>query len=314
MSKSPSLRLIAFLSLIGLPFRSPAQNAPVEPQPKTGTFAQRFKESHPLGSFAEITKRLRLERGFIQKHDPGAVHKIGDESFFVHVPKNYSSKGGFGLLVWISPSPQGNCGADWPAALEKHRLIHIGANKSGNNRFIWHRIALALDAVRNMTERYKIDPDRIYVVGHSGGGRLASTLAMLWPDVIRGGVYCCGVNHFRKIKKPGQKFYWPAKFQKPSGKNLGLAKRSSRHVILNGEKDFNLVHSRAVYRDLKQKHGFKRITMLEMKGRGHAAPDNNWLSKSIEALDAPLFAERKKAARRKKEKADRANRRQHPVR
>ena len=86
MSKSPPLRLIAFLSRIGLPFRSPAQGAPVKPQPNTGTFTQRFKESHPLGSFAEITKRLRLERGFIQKHDPGAVHKIGDESFFVHVP------------------------------------------------------------------------------------------------------------------------------------------------------------------------------------------------------------------------------------
>jgi hypothetical protein len=288
-------RTLTLLCVLGSPFTTGAQKVTVEATPKTGTFVERFPAKHPLGSFDTITKRLRMKRGLIHKFDPKAGYKIADESFFVHVPKNYARGKGFGLLVWISPSDAGNCGADWPATLEKHKLVHVGAHKSGNNRLIWYRIALALDAVHNMARRYDVDPDRIYVAGHSGGGRLASTLAMFWPDVVTGGIYCCGVNHFRKIKKPGQKFFWPAKFVKPTGKRLGLAQRSSRHVFLNGEKDFNLVHSRAVYLDLKRNHRFQHLTFLEMTGRGHNAPDQAWLSKAITALDAPLLAKRKKA-------------------
>ena len=38
-----------------------------------------------------------------------------------------------------------------------------GAHNVGNDRFVWYRIALALDAVHNMLERYRLDQDRIYV-------------------------------------------------------------------------------------------------------------------------------------------------------
>ena len=295
------LSAVVFFVAAGLAAQGPTQS-PTQKQDgmvRTGTFPLRTKESHPAAKLGKIAKRMGWTRKTMLRHDPKLGYKVAAESFFVHVPKNYVDDGSFGVFVWISPGPSGNAGQDWPQALARARCIHIGPNNAGNKRFSWYRLALALDAVHAIRSRYRVDSERIYIAGHSGGGRLAATASLHWPDVFHGGLYSGGVNHFERVRKPGrEKLYWPAKIPKPKGRFLRWARDRSRHVFLNGETDFNRVHSGLVYKAWKRRHRFKNLTLLAMPKKGHSHPDGPWLSRCIGELDASLLTKRKKQAQR----------------
>src|SRR5207247_7667536 len=65
-------------------------------------------------------------------------------------------------------------------------IIYISADNTGNGRDMIPRIGLPLDAVHNMTQRYHIDPDRIYISGFSGGAMACAVLYRAYPEVFSG--------------------------------------------------------------------------------------------------------------------------------
>ena len=100
-------------------------------------------------------------------------------------------------------------------------------------------MALALDAVHNIKRTYNIDPNRIYVSGISGGGRVASMLAMHYPDVFSDGIFVVGAEYWEAIEvtgKPGQ--LWKP-MSRPQSKYLAMAKERGRYVLLTGDNDSN---------------------------------------------------------------------------
>jgi pimeloyl-ACP methyl ester carboxylesterase len=211
----------------------------------------------------------------------------------VVVPAGDPPPGGWGLLVWISPGPFG--GARRPetlAVLAKHHLIWVGANGSGNDRNRWDRWGLALDAAFHLQKLYTIDPARVYVAGYSGGGRAASALTMLYPDVFRAGLMVMGVDWYRDLAVPDRPgTHWPAPFSKPPRDLLELARTRSRFVLLEGERDFNRAQTRVIRRELEN-DGFRGVTYLEVPAMSHYDPvPADWLDKAYTALDgAPLPA------------------------
>lgn len=216
-------------------------------------------------------------------------YNLSEETYEVYVPRDYDGKTPYGLIVWVNPGPSGAPPQHWLDVLDKHKLIWVGANNSGNNRTRWVRLGLAIDAADYVPTVYNIEAARLYVSGASGGGRCASVLAMSFPEVFTGGgYYIIGVNYFRIVELPkgpdGRPRYYRRAFDRPPAKQFELAAKERRHVFLTGDKDENRQQTEA-YFDAAKKDGFKYCTYIQVPDMPHRAPDAEWFEKGIVALD-----------------------------
>jgi len=273
--------------------RDTANAVPPEPASphKTGAFRTRFTKRSPLGTVDIYLDRFNFSRkGLVQSDPAQGNYDLASETFEVFVPESYDAEKPAGLLVWISPVSSGGLGRpENLKSLEAGNLIWIGANNSGNDRWHWYRTGLALDAASNMQELYSIDPERIYIAGYSGGGRVASALALLYPDVFRGGAYFFGSNYFRNVPvpdKPGA--VWRAGFPPPAKDELESLKTEHSFVLLTGEHDFNRAETKA-NAGMYVQDQFQNVTYIEIPGADHGfGVEGEWLERVIEALDRPL--------------------------
>jgi len=262
---------------------------PDAPQPhRVGSFKTSFTERSQWSRLDDFARRMGIGVDVVLSLDPDAgKYRLSDESFQVIVPEVDPSVGEWGLLVWISPTDFG--GARRPDTLEalaQHRLIWIGANHASNERPLWERIWLALDAATNMQRLYDIDPERIYIGGYSGGGRTACRMGMLYPEVVRGAWSLYGCDYFRPlpvVERPGA--YWPAAFERPTSEVLDLVTRRNRFVLVTGTRDFNFTQTRSTAREM-EKDGFSHVTYLEIPDASHYTfPDGAWLDRIFAALE-----------------------------
>lgn len=248
------------------------------------TRRETFDRRSPHSAIGAIAARLGWEQG-VRTSKLEREYDLAAESFEVGVPDGYEDGAApYGLLIWVSPSPDGRVPELYFDVLARHRLIWCGANRSGNDRAPWVRVGLALDAVHNMPDRYRVDPDRVYVGGLSGGGRVSSMTAIAWPDVFDGGYYLIGSNFYRDVPADKGRFHRRG-FMPPPVKYLRLAKDRSRHVLLTGDTDANRPQTQRNH-DQMRKDRFRHVTYLQVPGMGHEPPPAEWFEKGIEALDA----------------------------
>lgn len=259
--------------------------AAVAQQARTETL--RFDERHPESEISAQQKRTGWTARTLSRDPQRGRYEIAAQSFVVRLPAGYDENTPHGLLVWISPGPSGAAPGAWGAVADRERLIVIGADNSGNNRLIWYRIGLALDALHNARKRYAIDPERIYVSGFSGGGRTASRVAVRYADHFRGGLYCGGVDFYRATPVPDQRGKtYRANYYPPKGAVLSAARKRSRHVLLAGAKDFNAPQTRSRYTHGFKKAGFKHAHLVTPEGLAHQPPDGPTFAKALALLDA----------------------------
>jgi predicted esterase len=257
--------------------------APGQPatRPATGAFTVTFDQRSELGLLPEMAGRFQWRR--VSLSEP---YDIKDETFAAYVPEPKPGQR-YGLVVWINSDASGAPPKDWLPVLDKHHLIWIGANKSGNQVALARRFALAIDAAVNMQKRYDIDPARVYLFGLSGGGRSASRVGLVYPDVFRGVCPIVGCDYFRDVPlSDDPENEWIAQYREPRADELKLAKERTRFVFLTGEKDFN----RGQTHDLEQafrEDGFKHTAYLEQPGMEHAIPNAVYFEKAVAALDEP---------------------------
>ncbi len=117
---------------------------------------------------------------------------LSKETFVVYVPAQRPPDG-YALMVFVSPWPQGLLPRGWAPVLDRFGMIFVSATQSGNEEnVVTRREPLALLAAANIAHRYKVDPDRLYVGGFSGGARVALRLALQYPDVFRAALLDAG--------------------------------------------------------------------------------------------------------------------------
>ena len=238
---------------------------------RTGSYRVRFLEKSPHSSLEVLLQRLNLDRADVEAADhSGGAYALEDESFRVYVPPSYSPDAGFGLLVWISPTPFGGFVApEMRQALDRNRLIWVGADNAGNGRARWYRYLLALDAAHNIEKLYSVDDDQVFVGGYSGGGRVTSGLAMLYSEVFQGGFSMFGCDYPERLSvpdKPGA--HWPPGFPAPPKPELRQVKSRSRFVLLTGELDFNRAQTRKTYLKMLD-DDFEHVLYLQVPGASH---------------------------------------------
>jgi dienelactone hydrolase len=154
-----------------------------------------FSDYSPLSRSAELLRRLlsplnadqaskRLAHSAVALRDQAI--DLAQERFTVYVP-SHSEAQGYGLLVFVPPWENAVLPRGWAEILDRHGVIFVSAANSGNAANVLdRREPLALLAAHNMMQRFRVDPQRIYIGGFSGGSRIALRLALGFPDLFRG--------------------------------------------------------------------------------------------------------------------------------
>jgi pimeloyl-ACP methyl ester carboxylesterase len=253
---------------------------------RTGSFKTTFKERSELSDPKDVAGRISLSG---EEKDKTDRYDMTQESYSVYVPRSYTPETPHGLIVWIHSGDGGDMPTAYSPLMDKYKLIWIGPDKAGNSQsVVARRVPLALDAVHNMRKLYSLDDRRIYISGHSGGGRVASQVGVNYSDVFNGGVYVCGVSYWREENIPSEPGrHWFAGCKKPSSAAMSKAKSDGRYVLLTGETDFNREQT-WVYYDRGYKRLMDHALYLEVPGMGHSIAPPDWFEKAIVFLDAPL--------------------------
>lgn len=183
----------------------------------------------------------------------------------VYVPETYDASRPAGLLIYISPTPSGRMPSGWKDVMDEQNLIYMAANKSGNKVDTIARMLFALMAPKKLAETFELDPSRIYISGFSGGGRVASYAASLFPEVFTGGLYICGVE-YATLAEPKPAFH------------------ERRHVLLTGHRDFNRQETRQRYEAMKA-GGAAQVHLMDIPNFDHELPRTRHLTEAITFLD-----------------------------
>lgn len=166
--------------------------------------------------------------------------------YSVYEPHKVSGHSGRPLIIFLDPHANGNI----PVALyknlaEDHGFLLIGSNeiRSGMSG---REVIASFDSLFQMAKRdYHVDENRIYLMGFSGGARVALAFAEAYPEIKA--VVASGAGIQAGVKAP-----------KPTFSFLGMA----------GNEDFNMIEIINTDRSLKRQ-GFNRA-MIIFDG------DHNW--------------------------------------
>ena len=172
-----------------------------------------------------------------------------------------------GILVYVSPTRSGAMDGRWTNVLDKHNLVYIAADHSGNKIPVTRRMVFATSALMAVKQQFEIDEERIYISGFSGGGRVASFISNQYPTVFSGAVFICGVN------------FWNEDVIGDLDRVL-----NNRYVFVTGTRDFNLNETRIVHRKYLKAGAANSLLEIE-NGMGHALPNANTLRTALEFLD-----------------------------
>jgi hypothetical protein len=285
--------LLLLLGLLWLP-------AALADAPRTGSFAVSFSQTTPLADGAEVLKRLLHPLVYNQwqaqgRIKPGQTIDPAQESWRVYVPPDYDGSQAYGVLVWISPGEGGQMEENWQHVLREHKLIYIGADKSGNDEsVIERRVPLALTGLANIETMYKIDPTRVYIAGFSGGGVAASRIAAGYADIFSGGLFVSTSDGIGSADTPV-----------PQLERFQLMRSRGRYVFTSGQEETSnmVMNVRSVdeYRALC----VSRVDFIHIPNATHGNIDSRIFSRAMSYLDDPPAVDSAAQADCEKKLADR---------
>jgi hypothetical protein len=248
----------AFVLFLGLVFSGTAkadESGSNDAQPRTGQY-------NTKSFVAELTDEAT------RRHFQGFIPESGEIEWSVYVPESYLHAKPAGLVVNISPSNRGKIPGRWKSVMDQHNLIWIGANQSGNKVMVGRRMMFAVLAPYFTGRHYRVDSNRVYLSGLSGGGRVSSTVAVDFANMFKGAIYSCGVNPLRESEPSLIEFM-----------------RENRYVFLSGTRDFNLMETKRVFRSYDSL-GLEKIKLMVIEGMGHENPNVHDFEEAIRFLDS----------------------------
>ncbi len=132
-----------------------------------------FLHSSPSDVPPDINDRFHLARSNYEYFGPGKSGKP--------IP----------LVVFVSPSNEPTGWESWRPICKRHGIAFVGVRNAGNGVSIDLRIRLVVEALGDVRRRIRVDPDRTYISGFSGGAQVTSLVGFNLPEYF-GGVICLG--------------------------------------------------------------------------------------------------------------------------
>lgn len=184
---------------------------------------------------------------------------------------------GLPMILFISPGEQP---AGWNACqsiCQQHGVVFASPFHAGNNTPAPKRIRIVLDVLDDIRRQVAIDPDRTYIGGFSGGGRIACGIGFALPELFGGIIPVCAAGELR---------------QETWLKHRVIDRLSV--AFLTGTADFNRGEVERFRGPLLQFAGV-RTQITVVPHLGHAIPEAKVFTKTWDWLENALPARRQLA-------------------
>jgi PDZ domain len=199
------------------------------------------------------------------------------QHYQLFVPRDYDPAKNWPLVVFISPGDDPLGWRHWQKTCEKPGALFCAPYAAGNSCPVGQRTRIVLDMLDDVRRTYHIDPDRTYLTGLSGGGRMACTIAFALPEHFGGVAPLCGTNPLPRLDAVRHRVQ----------DRLSVA-------FVTGESDFNRkeneVFMAPIFADLSI-----RSKLWVVPKMGHSIPSSEVLSEVYAWLEADLKHRREDA-------------------
>ncbi|MBN9420495.1 MAG: hypothetical protein J0I12_33935 [Candidatus Eremiobacteraeota bacterium] len=212
------------------------------------------------------------------------------EKFFVYRPSTYTNSETWGLIVYISPGD--NCQgvpAGWDGVLKANKLLFIAPQGAGNGCEMRRRLGLGVMAALEMTQTHKIDPERIYAAGLSGGARTAGQLGFHQSDLFRGTIQNCGADFYKPVPVVKANNFTDSNGNRNYGvfkagtREIDIARRNGKFVFITGPGDFRYGNINDIYEGGYKPDGFT-CKLIDVPGMGHEDCKPSALQQALDFL------------------------------
>ena len=184
------------------------------------------------------------------------------------VPKTYDPTKPAGVMVFIGFAEWGGGKKEWSDVLEDHNIIWIGLINGGDKKPVNERMLRAILAQAVLERDYKIDTDRYYLFGYSGGAQIAAMLATSRPELFKGALFY------------GDALLWGSK-EPPK---IDLV-RQNRYMFMCGSKDKDRRKMQQIAASYKAA-GVVNTELVTVANVNRQMPGSSYFEQAIEFLDA----------------------------
>ena len=184
------------------------------------------------------------------------------------VPKNYDPAKPAAVMLFIGFAEWGGGKKEWNVVLKDHNIIWIGLINGGDKKPINERMLRAILAQAVLERDYKIDTDRYYLFGYSGGAQVAAMLATSKPELFKGALFYGDALSWGDNEPP----------------KIGLV-RNNRYIFMCGSKDKDrqkMQKIAAVYKAA----GVDNTDVVSVANVNRQMPGTGYFEQAIEFLDA----------------------------
>ncbi len=236
----------------------------------------------------KVTAPTRLDWTFVVSNrsladPPGnwlpADFQSTSQSFELFVPVRRDPKQPVPLILFISPGNQPSGWKNFEPVCKKLGFAFAGVRDAGNDVRGQKRIRIILDVLDEVRRQLPVDPDRTYVAGFSGGGRMACAVGFALPEFFGGVVPICAGGQLRE--EP-----W---LRQRAAERLSVA-------LLTGQNDFNKGEVERMWGTYFKEVGVRSRTWTQ-PGLGHGIPREEVLLEAVRWLDESA-GKRKELAKR----------------
>lgn len=186
---------------------------------------------------------------------------------------------GLPLVLFISAGDQPAGWSQLQSVCQQRGIVFASPYGAGNNTSMPKRIRIVLDVLDDLRRKHRIDTDRTYLAGFSGGGRVACGITFALPELFGGVIPICAGGDLR---------------EEPWLRHRVIDRLSV--AMITGTGDFNRGEVERFRGPMLTDSGVRtKVTTVEKLG--HDIPDAKTFADVIEWLDAGAADRRKLAAK-----------------
>lgn len=242
---------------------------------------------HSMPDEIEVSQSTRIDWTFAVGQQ--SVDQVPDkwfddypakQTYDFYLPESCDVEKSNGLILFVSPSPRAMAVKRWQVVCDELGLMLAAPHASGNQIEKPARTKIVLDVLDDVRRKHKIDPDRTYISGFSGGGRQACGIAFSLPEYFGGLIPIGSAGELR------MKDTWLRK---------RVADRISVAYVI-GSEDFNYCEVNSFRAPLLEAAGV-RTTTLVIDGMPHEIPGSEKLIEAVTWLEEKAAERAELAAR-----------------
>jgi dienelactone hydrolase len=198
------------------------------------------------------------------------AYQSTEQMYELFVPKVKDRKAPLPLILYLSPSREASAGKGLARIAQARGFLYAAPHNAGNDCPSKKRVRIILDVLDDLRRQFPIDPDRTYITGFSGGGRVACAIGFALPELFGGVAPICAGGFPRE--EP-----W---LRRRVTDRLSVA-------LLTGEKDFNRGEVERLRGPFLKDVGI-RTRVWTVAGLGHGIPGDKILGESIRWMEEGL--------------------------